>query len=186
DEQDIAIIKIKVDKPVPYIKLAAYDQPKVGADVSVMGFPLLSVFGLNSTVKMTRGIVTAYDHDRAKCDVTVDAQVNPGNSGGPMVDRFGHLLALTAMKTLALDSSISSYGLGISTGRVRQFIEKQQATHFPDLKLERGAAEGPGLSSEELADKITPATVCILMVHGEDPTASEADKVPTTQKSPKP
>ena len=177
DEQDIAILKIKVDKPVPYIKLAAYDSPKVGSDVAVLGYPLLSMFGMNSTVKITRGIVTAYDKDQDKCDITVDAQVNPGNSGGPMVDRYGNLLALVAMKTLAIDASISSYGLGLSTGRLRQFVEKQKS-HFPDLAFEPGTAEGAGLSTEDLVDKIAPATVCILIMRGEDPGSENIDKSP--------
>jgi S1-C subfamily serine protease len=176
DEQDIAIIKIKVDKPVPFIRLAPYDSPKIGADVAVLGFPLLSIFGMNSSLKITRGIVTAYDKDQDKCDVTVDAQVNPGNSGGPMVDKHGNLLALVAMKTRA-DETISSYGLGLSTGRLRTFIEKQKS-HFPELTLDPGSEDGTALSTEELADKLTPATVCILMMRGEDPGSESIDSAP--------
>jgi hypothetical protein len=91
-----------------------------------------------------------------------------------MVDRHGNLLALVAMKTLAIDASISSYGLGISTDRLRQFVEKQKS-HFPNLNFDPGATEGPGLSTEELADKLAPATVCILMMRGEDPGSEEVD-----------
>ena len=51
DEQDMAVIKIKVNDPVPFVRLAAYDHPAVGADVAVFGFPLLDRFGLKSSVK---------------------------------------------------------------------------------------------------------------------------------------
>lgn len=175
DEQDIAILKIVVDKPMPFIPLAPYDAPKIGADVAVLGFPLLSMFGLNSSLKITRGIVTAYDANQPQADVTVDAQVNPGNSGGPMVDKHGNLLALVAFKTRS-DEKISSYGLGLSTGRLRKFFAKQQASYFPELKLEPGTIEVPALSTEELADKLTPATVCILIMRGEDPGSNDIDK----------
>ena len=87
---------------------------------------------------MTRGIVTAVDKDNELCDVTVDAIVNPGNSGGPMVDHHGNLLALTAMKTVSTNGMISTYGLGYSTERIRKVFIKQQtklaAAHLIDGK----------------------------------------------------
>ena len=97
DEQDMAIIKIKTDAPLPFVRLASYNQPPVGEDVDVFGFPIVAGVAseVNASVKMTRGIVTAYEKDQDMCDVTVDAQINPGNSGGPMVDHFGNLLAIT-------------------------------------------------------------------------------------------
>lgn len=171
DEQDIAILKVKVDKPVTYLRLAPYDHPAIGADVAVMGFPLLSMFGMNSTAKLTRGIVTAWDEHADKCDVTVDATVNPGNSGGPMVDKHGNLLALVAMKTLQVDASISSYGLGLSTGRIRKFLAKQQSK-FPTLKLEPGETAKVH-TTEELAGQLRDATVCILMVRGKEASLAE-------------
>lgn len=168
DDQDIAILKIKVPSPQPYIKIAEYDAPPIGTDVTVLGFPLLSQFGLNSTVKITRGIVTAYDKDQPKVDVTVDAQVNPGNSGGPMVDKYGNLLALVAMKTLAVDASISSYGLGLSPSRIRIFFKKHEGK-FPGLEIEFGKSDGEPMNTEQLANRFAPATVCILMCRGEVP-----------------
>ncbi|HMO26699.1 MAG TPA: trypsin-like peptidase domain-containing protein, partial [Tepidisphaeraceae bacterium] len=165
DEQDIAILKIKTPSPQAYIRIAAYDAPPIGTDVTVLGYPLHSAFGLNSSVKITRGIVTAYDRNQAKVDVTVDAQVNPGNSGGPMVDKYGNLLALVAMKTLAIDPSISSYGLGLSPGRLRTFFTKHEGK-FPGLTLEFGKSEGETMTTEQLARRSAPGTVCILRCRG--------------------
>ena len=127
EDQDMAVIKIPVSDAVPFVRLAGYDHPAVGADVAVFGFPLLDRFGLKSSVKMTRGIVTAFDHDNELCDVTVDAIVNPGNSGGPMVDHHGNLLAITAMKTVSTGGMISTYGLGYSTERIRKFFDKTKS-----------------------------------------------------------
>ena len=166
DKQDIAILKIKSDKPLSFVHIAPYDQPPVGSDVTVMGFPLGASLGQH--VKITRGVVTSVESDKPDCDVIVDAQVNPGNSGGPMIDKYGNLLALVAMKTLAVDESISSYGLGISPGRLRKFFEQQKET----LGVELAPAEktpDKTLTTEDIAGQYTPATVMILMVNGELP-----------------
>jgi S1-C subfamily serine protease len=183
DEQDMAVIKIKVTEPAPYVRLAGYDHPEVGADVAVFGFPLLDRFGLHSSVKMTRGIVTAWDQGNELCDVTVDAIVNPGNSGGPMVDHHGNLLALTAMKTISTEGTISTYGLGYSTQRVRKFLAHQKEK-LAAAKLESGKDDGAVLTNEELAKRLTPVTVSILMCHGTPPTMSSdgSVKAPTTPK----
>lgn len=171
DEQDMAVIKIKTTTPMGFVRLAKYDHPAVGADVAVFGFPIQSIFGMKSNVKMTRGIVTAVDTDAELCDVTVDAAVNPGNSGGAMVDKRGNLLALTAMKTFSSeDEHISSYGLGYSDFRVRKFFKKQ-AVKLADAHLVDGTDDAPALSNEDLAARMTPITVCIFVCRGTPPSA---------------
>ncbi|MGC4030621.1 MAG: trypsin-like peptidase domain-containing protein [Tepidisphaeraceae bacterium] len=171
DEQDIAILKIKGDVKTPFtfIKIADYETPEVGTDVTVMGFPLGAMFGTN--VKITRGVVTSIEADRqSPCDVIVDAQVNPGNSGGPMLDKHGNLMALVAMKTLS-DESISSYGLGISTSRLRKFFEhqKDKLTSIKLVKADKVDDATTPLSTEQIAKKFTKATVMILIVSGDLP-----------------
>ena len=181
DDHDMAIIKIKTDAALPFIRLATYDHPPVGADVDVFGFPLLGwVASLHSSVKMTRGIVTAWDDDRPTCDVTVDANINPGNSGGPMVDHFGNLMAITTAKTTAGnvegEASISSYGLGQSSGRIRQFLAKQ-AAKLSALHLVPGTTDKV-LTNEELATRLTPITVCVFVCRGAVPSSDAAAKPP--------
>jgi hypothetical protein len=182
DEQDMAVIKIKTTSPVDYVKLAKYDRPNVGAEVSVFGFPIQSIFGMRSSVKMTRGIVTALDASAKLCDVTVDAAVNPGNSGGCMVDKRGNLLALTAMKTFSSEEEhVSSYGLGYSDLRVRKFFKKQ-ADKLKDANIEDAKDDGPVLGSEDLAAKMTPITVCIFVCRGTPPVAGSDGGVKPTAK----
>ncbi len=164
DEQDIAILKIKSDKPTPFIRIATYDAPPMGTDVTVMGFPLGAALG--DHVKITRGVVTSIESGAPECDVIVDAQVNPGNSGGPMIDKYGNLLALVAMKTYA-NEAISSYGLGISPQRLRKFFDKQKEKL--KLALEAPVKEAKTLSTEEIAGNYTQSVVMILIVSGEMP-----------------
>ena len=167
DEQDIALIKIEVDEDVPFVPLADYDQPKFGADVTILGFPLGEALGRN--VKITRGVVTGIESAYDKVDIFTDATVNPGNSGGPMVDKYGHLLALVAMKTYASQDT-TSYGMGLSNGRLRTFFEKHadllSGKEIDGVGIAKGS--GPGdqeYNTEQLAELLRPATVQIIMVN---------------------
>jgi hypothetical protein len=64
-------------------------------------------------------------------------------------------MAIVSMKTLA-SASEDTYGLGISAGQIRKFLAKNKVNLTPAV------ASGPGISAEEIAAKVKPATVCIL------------------------
>ena len=88
-------------------------------------------------------------------DVIFDAKVNPGNSGGPILDRHGNVMAIVSMKTIA-SALEDTYGLGISAGHIRKFLDKNK------IKSDAARDEGASLSAEEIAAKVKPAAVCIL------------------------
>jgi S1-C subfamily serine protease len=153
DEQDLALLKIDPDVSKHIcLKFSSTDQPHAGADCTVMGFPLLDRLGTN--IKVTRGIVTGVQTAGLDADVLVDAKVNPGNSGGPMIDKYGDVMAIVCMKTLS-NTKEDTYGIGISAGLIRHFLEKSKVA----IKPEKG--DGPGLSTEDIAAKTKPATVMI-------------------------
>jgi len=157
DEQDLALIQVHLKNKVPFIKLAKADHPNDGADVVVMGYPMMDRLGMD--VKVTRGIVSSSrDSDTLSADVMTDAKVNPGNSGGPIIDKHGNAMAIVTMKSL---SSVTedSYGIGISAGHIRTFLKKN------DIALPTGDEAGNDLSAEDIATKVKPATLCILAVN---------------------
>ena len=166
DEQDLALLRIKnPGKTLPVVRLSPTDRPGDGADCTVIGYPLVDRLG--GSPKITRGIVSSSGSGpkvlgmgggNQEVDVTVDAKVNPGNSGGPIIDRFGNVMAIVCMKSLASETE-DSYGMGISAGRIRKFLIKN---HVDVTKGEIGAA---GLSSEEIAAKVEPSAVLILATH---------------------
>ena len=158
DEQDLALIRIKPEGKIPFLQFSGLDSPADGAECTVMGFPMLTRLG--ASIKITRGIVSSSsDQNGFGADVLIDAKVNPGNSGGPILDRYGNVMAVVSMKSLA-SASEESYGMGISAGRVRKFLTKNKIT-LPAAD----ATEAPSLSTEEIAAKVKPATVCILVTY---------------------
>lgn len=99
---DIALIKIDVDRQLPYLAFGDSDNTKVGEWVLAVGNP----FNLTSTV--TAGIVSAKARALASLDqsfIQTDAAVNPGNSGGALVNTNGDLIGINT----AITSQTGSY-----------------------------------------------------------------------------
>jgi len=96
-DNDIALLKVNSDVDLPYIPFANSDNIKIGEWVVAVGNP----YNLTSTV--TAGIVSAKGRDlegNSAIDsfIQTDAAVNPGNSGGALVNTRGELVGInTAM-----------------------------------------------------------------------------------------
>jgi Do/DeqQ family serine protease len=95
---DIALLKIKAEN-LSYLKYGDSEKLKVGEWVLAVGNP----FNLTSTV--TAGIVSAKGRDlgmlleneyRIESYIQTDAALNPGNSGGALVDTKGLLVGITS------------------------------------------------------------------------------------------
>ncbi|WP_209399937.1 trypsin-like peptidase domain-containing protein [Pseudozobellia sp. WGM2] len=99
---DIALIKINADSKLPYLAFGDSDNTKIGEWVLAVGNP----FSLTSTV--TAGIVSAKARNLGKVDqsfIQTDAAVNPGNSGGALVNTNGDLIGINT----AITSQTGSY-----------------------------------------------------------------------------
>jgi S1-C subfamily serine protease len=154
DDYDLALIRIKPKGKAAFVHLSAADSPQEGADCTVMGFPLIQKLGAD--IKITRGIISSDATDAGNgADVLIDAKVNPGNSGGPILDRFGNVMAIVCMKSFSSQME-ESYGIGISAGHIRAFLAKN---HIIPPAVE---PDTPSLSTEDIVTKVKPATVCIL------------------------
>ncbi len=92
---DVALIKIKSDKPLPTVEFGDDRQLRVGDWVVAVGNP----FGLSNTV--TAGIVSSIGRDVGNGPYTdfiqIDAPINRGNSGGPTFDLRGQVVGMNSM-----------------------------------------------------------------------------------------
>lgn len=159
EEQDLALIRLKVVKEkTPFVHFAKTDNPGDGAECTVMGFPLIDRLG--AAIKVTRGIVSSGSANEEGADIITDAKVNPGNSGGPMLDKFGNVMGIVVMKS-ANSRFEDSFGMAISAGKVRKFLDKNKIAITP------GDVTGAALNAEEIAAKIKPAAVCIICTEHE-------------------
>lgn len=119
-KMDIALLKIDSEDKLPYSTFADSDQVKVGEWVLAVGNP----YNLNSTV--TAGIVSAkarnLDTNGIQSFIQTDAAVNPGNSGGALVNTRGELIGINTMIS-SPTGSYAGYSFAIPSNITRKIIE---------------------------------------------------------------
>ncbi len=111
---DLAVLKIELDNLQP-IPLGEPNKTRVGDVVLAIGNP----FGFEQTV--TQGIISATGRygqiDSASQNfLQTDAAVNPGNSGGALVDAYGNLIGINTaiFGDTAEESNNSPVGIGFA------------------------------------------------------------------------
>ena len=85
---DLAYLKIESSDTFTPISLGNSGNVRVGEEVIVIGFPLGPQLGQEPTV--SRGIVSAIRQDQ----IQTDAPMNPGNSGGPLLNQYGNVIGV--------------------------------------------------------------------------------------------
>jgi serine protease Do len=120
-KMDIALLKINTDDKLPYSTFANSDQVKVGEWVLAVGNP----YNLNSTV--TAGIVSAKARNLDSANgiqsfIQTDAAVNPGNSGGALVNTRGELIGINTMIS-SPTGSYTGYSFAVPSNITRKIIE---------------------------------------------------------------
>jgi Do/DeqQ family serine protease len=121
---DLAVLKVE-GKDLPYLAYGNSDEVKVGEWVMAVGNP----FNLTSTV--TAGIVSAKARNinilpnqkfPIESFIQTDAAVNPGNSGGALVNTSGDLVGINAA-IASTTGSYSGYSFAIPVNIVRKVVD---------------------------------------------------------------
>lgn len=119
-KMDIALLKIDANEKLPYSTFADSDQVKVGEWVLAVGNP----YNLTSTV--TAGIVSAkarnLENNGLQSFIQTDAAVNPGNSGGALVNTRGELIGINTMISSQTGSYVG-YSFAVPSNITRKIIE---------------------------------------------------------------
>lgn len=121
-KNDIALLKIEADDSLPYIPFSDSDNVRLGEWVLAVGNP----YNLTSTV--TAGIVSAKGRDlEGNGDITdsfiqTDAAVNPGNSGGALVNTRGELVGINTAITSKTGSFVG-YSFAVPSNITKKIID---------------------------------------------------------------
>lgn len=126
---DLAVLKVKSDKPLPAVKMGDSDKLRAGDWVVAIGNP----FGLGGTV--TAGIVSARGRDIGSGSyddyIQTDAAINKGNSGGPLFNSDGEVVGIN---TAILSPSGGSVGIGFAVPTSQAMPVVDQLRQFGETR----------------------------------------------------
>lgn len=119
---DLALVRLDTTDRFPTVRLSSSEGIQVGARVFAIGSP----FGLSGT--LTTGILSRIAPDG---DLQTDAALNPGNSGGPLLNSRGELIGVN--KAILSPNGGGNTGIGFATSAViaRNFIEQNRNNSNP-------------------------------------------------------
>jgi putative serine protease PepD len=156
--QDLALIEVDPSglelKP---LTLASSSSVQVGDTVYAIGTP----YGLEET--FTKGIVSALDREIAAPDgskiaraIQTDAALNPGNSGGPLLNEQGEVIGVNsqiasdAAETESSQPGSTGVGFAISSNTVASVVKKIEAGEgVTYASATQGVAQSEGGSGSE-------------------------------------
>ena len=147
---DLALLKSNAEitaEPLPLSTTAT----RLGAEVIAVGYPLQ---GISGGLNITKGIVSGLGDNSPQLQFT--APVQPGNSGGALLDRSGTLLGIVSSKFTARFGFVSG-GFAVRREVVQTFLSAQSVRPvLADGKPERSIED-----IAELARKSVFAIECL-------------------------
>ncbi len=118
-ERDVALLKFETKGMVP---LPVNSRSlKIGDDIYVLGSPLKK----DLDVTLSKGVVSSFRFEEGLNLIQSDVNVLPGSSGGPLVDQWGNVSAITA----------KGYSIGNSPTGLNFFIPILEALDNLNIKI---------------------------------------------------
>jgi hypothetical protein len=161
ETNDLAAVKISAHEPLKPLVFRK-SPTRLGEDIVAIGYPLASL--LADSVKITTGNVNALAGIRNDTRyIQISTPIQPGNSGGPVVDRNGYLLGITSAtlsKRTADEIGINpqNVNFAIRASVADLFMQSQSLVNQTIDKMENPTS----LSTADLADHVTPSVFQIL------------------------
>ena len=151
---DLSLMKSDL-KPEDALAISS-DDATLLEDIYVAGFPFGKM--VSSSVKVTKGVVSALTGiGNNYSNMQIDAALQPGNSGGPIIDKKGNVVGVAVSK-LDYKKVIKDFGtipeatnFGIKSSTVHQFIKANNVKSIQESSR--------GLSNEMLGKKIENTTI---------------------------
>lgn len=123
---DLAVIKINAEGLTP-AEFGNSDDLKLGESVTAIGNPL--GFELMNTV--TSGIISGLNrnitiNDKSMNLIQTDTAINSGNSGGPLINKYGQVIGINSSKmssSYGSEASIEGIGFAIPSNEVSKIVD---------------------------------------------------------------
>ena len=149
-DHDLALVKcVAIKSPAIPLSIAA---PRRGTEILALGYPRFDLIGRG--LKATRGIITALPEAANEGMLLFDAEVNGGNSGGPVLDKTGAAIGVATAKYNA--AIVGNYSGGVPVATVIPFVK----TILPGFVSEPMPSVEKGWP--DIDAQVAPSTVLLL------------------------
>ena len=170
---DIALMKVDSPTALPFLKIAAIN-PNQGADAMVLGYPATGYEG-DMSMQISVGKVKSVNL-ADEWHVWFDLNTTHGNSGGPVVDKYGRVISILTAGRTAYNQTIC---LGVGPDQIEVFLDQMKAK-TPDLKVDyqplpATPSDAP-INSEKLTIDCRDSTLLVLAIRTDGKTPTSADK----------
>lgn len=130
DKKDLALLKIEPNSNLVTVSFGDSEEVKVGQKVLTIGNP----FGFSNT--LTQGIISRIDYTKNRFQT--DAAINPGCSGGPLLNSAGEVIGIN-QSIYNPDHNISNIGIGfaIPSNEAVKFIASVDKTKLLNAKAKK-------------------------------------------------
>jgi S1-C subfamily serine protease len=168
---DLALVKADF-QPGRYLTISK-NPPAILEDVYVAGYP----FGnsISTSIKVTKGIVSSLVGVGDNfSNMQIDAALQPGNSGGPVINEYGHVIGVAVAK-MDYKNSIEKFGaipeninFSIKSSTLMNLIESE------DVKISHAIEKE--ISKKEIGKNLTESTfllACVAMEKSLDKVKSQ-------------
>jgi S1-C subfamily serine protease/WD40 repeat protein len=145
---DLALLKIDASG---LVALSFNMAPvETGVDVWVFGFPLRRELG--GSLSVTRGTVSSTIVRKGQKFLQIDAAVNPGNSGGPLIDERGEVIGVVTAKLAG--ELISNVAFAVPTDQVQKLLARHKVSQAQPIDSVVG-------SGAVLVKRVSPAVALV-------------------------
>ena len=135
-EDDLAVLKI--DATGLAVCPLDNDGVQLAETIRALGFPMSPVLG--DAVKVATGTVSGIvETDQTGRRIQTDAPVNPGNSGGPLINESGRVVGIVNSKLAA--SVASSVGLAIPVAQLKSLLNESSIPYQSAGAEQAGTAQ---------------------------------------------
>jgi len=154
---DLALLAPVAPRQAAHFLSFAAKPARLNSDITVAGFPLQ---GILSGLNITRGSISSMEGLEDATQMQISAPVQPGNSGGPIVDRFGRVVGIVVSR---LDYDYTKRLTGAEPQSINFGIRGAIGAMFAglnDVEVEK-TDTAEQIAPEDLADQLREATVLI-------------------------
>jgi V8-like Glu-specific endopeptidase len=163
---DLALIQIQ-EQQLPTLSLANSNAVRLGEEIRALGYPMPGVVG--GDIKMTRGTIAGVPTLYARKYFQIDAPVNVGNSGGPIVNEQGKVVGIVNAKLTS--PGVEGVGYAVPVNYARALL-RNEFIELPPIAKSSAKLDGP-----MLAERVTPSVALLISITEEKPAPGTADQI---------